>query len=56
MQGIHVQCAWCVTQSPSVWDWSGLVSVYRDLDHVTGGNLDVVVSLDYSDQITKSCT
>ena len=44
-------CAWCNT---SVWDWSGLVSVYRDLDHVTGGNLDVVVSLDYSDQITPS--
>ena len=31
-----------------------LVSVYRDLDLVTGHNLDVVVSLDYGDQITKS--
>lgn len=46
-------CLVCNTVA-SVWDWSGLVSVYRDLDHVTGGNLDVVVSLDYSDQITPS--
>lgn len=44
----------CNTVTSDVWDWSGLVSVYRDLDHVTGCNLDVVVSLDYSDQITPS--
>ena len=49
-------CAWCNTVYQCVNDESGtgLVSVYRDLDLVTGHNLDVVVSLDYSDQITKS--
>ena len=48
--------AWCITGYKRVNDESEtcLVSVYRDLDLVTGHNLDVVVSLDYGDQITKS--
>ena len=48
--------AWCNTGHQRVNDEieTCLVSVYRDLDLVTGHNLDVVVSLDYGDQITKS--